>query len=90
MVDMMQTSEDKQSGMGEGPDEGVSGSLPVESGGRFPALKLVLTYAVAGALWILCSDKLVFWLVRDPATASHLHTFKGCLFVVVTALLLWF
>ena len=90
MVDMMQTSEDKQSGMGEGPDEGVSGSSPVESGGRFPALKLVLTYAVAGALWILCSDKLVFWLVRDPATASHLHTYKGCLFVAVTAVLLWF
>ncbi len=90
MVDLMQTSDDKQSSMREGAGENVFGSLPPESRGRFPALKLVLTYAVAGALWILFSDKLVSWLVRDPATAGHVQTYKGWLFVAVTALLLWF
>jgi PAS domain S-box-containing protein len=90
MVDLMQTSDDKQSSMREGAGENVFGSLPPESRGQFPALKLVLTYAVAGALWILFSDKLVSWLVRDPATAGHVQTYKGWLFVAVTALLLWF
>jgi PAS domain S-box-containing protein len=90
MVDLMQTSDDKQSSMREGAGENVFGSLPPESRGRFPALKLVLTYAVAGALWILFSDILVSWLVRDPATAGHVQTYKGWFFVAVTALLLWF
>jgi PAS domain S-box-containing protein len=43
--------------------------------------------AVAGA-WILFSDRLLLWLVRDPARLTGLQTAKGWFFVGCTALLL--
>jgi PAS domain S-box-containing protein len=86
----MQTSVEKTSGVRERPDKNASGRLPLESRGRFPALKLVLTYAAVGTTWILFSDHLVSWLVHDPVTAGRVQTYKGWLFVAVTAVLLWF
>jgi PAS domain S-box len=48
----------------------------------------VLTYAVAAALWVLLSDRVIAWLVTDPVVRSVVQTGKGWLFVLVTALLL--
>lgn len=53
------------------------------AGARIAAL-----YALAGALWILFSDHFLAALVEDPAQWSRLQTYKGWIFVAVTALLL--
>ncbi|MCX5877410.1 MAG: PAS domain S-box protein, partial [Deltaproteobacteria bacterium] len=56
---------------------------------RLEVLKIVGTYALFGALWIYFSDATLGWLVRDPDTITLLATYKGLLFIVVTAFLLY-
>ncbi len=63
-------------------------SLQPAPGGRRSRLAVVLGYALVGMLWIALSDRLVL------ATASVIHwsvleTFKGILYVGVTAAGLW-
>jgi len=53
------------------------------------ARRLVLVYAVFAGLWIWLSDKLVAWLVSDPAQIIRISTIKGWLFVVITSGLLY-
>jgi PAS domain S-box-containing protein len=48
------------------------------------ALKIALSYAVFAALWIIFSDQLLGWLVRDPAQLVRFSIYKGGLFVLVT------
>lgn len=50
---------------------------------------LVAAYVAVSALWIVLSDRLVTWLYADPAALARAQTFKGWLFVVVTAVLLF-
>jgi two-component system sensor kinase FixL len=52
------------------------------------ALKISVVYALAGALWILFSDRVLSLLIFDPATLTRLQTFKGWAFIAVTASLL--
>ncbi|SDG52071.1 PAS domain S-box-containing protein [Propionivibrio dicarboxylicus] len=52
------------------------------------ALRIVLLYAVFSCLWILLSDRLVFFLFSDSALISAANIAKGWLFVGVTSLLL--
>ena len=52
-------------------------------------LRIVLLYAVFASLWILFSDKAVEQLLSEPAHQTLAQTFKGLLFVAVTALLLY-
>jgi PAS domain S-box-containing protein len=52
-------------------------------------LRVVLIYAVCAAAWIIVSDLLIDLLVEDPGLRAHLSTFKGWLFVAVTAALLF-
>jgi GAF domain len=73
----------------EGADKSSLARLPLESGGRFPALRLVVIYAFFGALWILLSDRLLSYLVPDLQLAERLQTYKGWFFVAVTSVLLW-
>ena len=54
-----------------------------------PALRLALIYAFFGALWILVSDRLSFYLVPDLQLAERLQTYKGWFFIAVTSGLLW-
>ncbi len=54
-----------------------------------PALRLALIYAFFGALWILVSDRLSFYLVPDLQLAERLQTYKGWFFIAVTSVLLW-
>jgi hypothetical protein len=46
---------------------------------------ITLAYAALAALWILLSDRVVVWLLRDPAAVALANTLKGWLFVAVTA-----
>ena len=54
-----------------------------------PALRLALIYAFFGALWILVSDRLSFYLVPDLQLAERVQTYKGWFFIAVTSVLLW-
>jgi len=53
------------------------------------AMRIVVTYALFAAVWILLSDKAVEFLIDDPATIYRANLIKGWLFVAVTALLLF-
>jgi PAS domain S-box-containing protein len=61
------------------------------SGGvrRVGILRVVLLYAVFGALWILGSDGLLVVLVPDPVLLSQLSVLKGWVYVGLTSLLLY-
>jgi len=54
-----------------------------------PALKIATIYAIFGGLWILLSDKLLGLLVTDLNTYATIQTWKGWLYIVVTALLIF-
>jgi hypothetical protein len=56
----------------------------------FPPLKIALTYAFFGIVWILFSDNILHFLVTDRETLSLIQTFKGSLYVLITTLLLYF
>lgn len=57
---------------------------------RTSSLGIALIYLVLGSLWIFFSDQLVAWLFADAGydVLSRAQTFKGWLFVVVSALLI--
>ena len=65
--------------------------------GRHPLLKLAanralliaLVYLLLGMLWILGSDRLVEAMFQDPVHVSYAQTWKGWLYVCITALLLY-
>lgn len=54
------------------------------------ALDVVLIYVVFASLWILLSDRLMGWLLRDPDLLLLASTLKGWLFVAVSATMLHF
>mgnify|MGYP001393655206 CR=1 FL=1 len=51
-------------------------------------LKIAAAYAVVAGLWIILSDRVLFWFIGSAAELSWLQTVKGGFFVVATALLL--
>ena len=51
-------------------------------------IKIAVTYAIAGALWILLSGWLLQLLVTDPALITRLTMFKGWAFIAVTTVIL--
>ncbi len=52
--------------------------------------RITLIYIVLGVLWILYSDRLMFYLTSDPQQMLVLSTYKGWFYVVVTGILLYF
>ena len=54
-----------------------------------PALRLALFYILAAGLWILFSDRLLVWLVTDPLELTRWQSYKGLLFVLAMAVLLF-
>ncbi len=52
-------------------------------------LKIALIYAVVAGLWILFSDELLASLFADPATIIRVSIIKGWLFVILTAVMLY-
>jgi PAS domain S-box-containing protein len=53
------------------------------------ALLLSSTYAFFSGLWIFFSDRLLFFLVRDPHRLNQLQTYKGLFFVVLSTFLIF-
>ncbi|MGJ4748856.1 hypothetical protein ACQV5M_21015, partial [Leptospira sp. SA-E8] len=53
------------------------------------ALEVVLVYMLFASLWILLSDRVMGWLLRDPDMLLLASTLKGWAFVVVSATLLY-
>jgi PAS domain S-box-containing protein len=53
------------------------------------SLRIVLIYAVVGALWILFSDQLLFALTSDPTTLADVAILKGLGYVATTAGMLY-
>lgn len=52
---------------------------------RFGPYRIVAAYLVLGIVWILASDAVLAWVVRDTGTLSTLQSVKGFAFVVFTA-----
>ena len=52
-----------------------------------PALRIAIIYLLFGALWIYLSDSILGTWITDPAMLTQYQTYKGWLYVLVTALL---
>lgn len=52
-------------------------------------LRISMIYALAGCLWIIFSDAALSLVVADPALLTRLQTFKGWMFIIITAFLLY-
>lgn len=61
----------------------------VESLSKFPALKIVLVYAVISGVYIYTSDYIVQIFTSDVNLLSSIQTYKGLGFIFVTSLLLY-
>ena len=59
------------------------------SASRLSPKSIAFIYAVVGGLWILASDRIVELIGIDPDTITHLQTYKGWFYVVMTALMLF-
>lgn len=55
-----------------------------------PQYKIVMVYVLVGAAWIFFSDKVVAQLFTDPRDLTMMQDIKGWLFILVTAILLFF
>lgn len=53
-------------------------------------LRVALAYILFGGLWILVSDRLVAAFVSHPAMLTRVQTYKGEIFVLASAALLYF
>ncbi|MDX2230071.1 MAG: PAS domain S-box protein [Leptolyngbyaceae cyanobacterium bins.349] len=55
-----------------------------------PSAKVVGIYLIAGLLWIFFSDQLVDYFLHRPLNSvTQLQTFKGWIYVIVTAVMLY-
>ncbi|HAR63894.1 MAG: PAS domain-containing sensor histidine kinase [Candidatus Margulisiibacteriota bacterium] len=61
----------------------------VDNLGMYGAFKIIAIYIVFSALWILFSDKLLFYIVRDSESLTQMQTVKGWLFVLITGIILY-
>lgn len=53
-------------------------------------IKIVAIYSLFGSLWIYLSDWVLGLLVRDPDIITRIATYKGLMFILVTAALLYY
>ena len=54
-----------------------------------PALKVASIYGLFAALWIIFSDRAIYLIAIDKSMVSVLQTWKGLLFVLITAVLVF-
>jgi diguanylate cyclase (GGDEF)-like protein/PAS domain S-box-containing protein len=52
-------------------------------------LRVALWYAIFGGLWIILSDRLLATVISDIDTLTKLQTYKGWVFVITSALLIF-
>jgi PAS domain S-box-containing protein len=55
-----------------------------------PSVKLSLIYFIFSFLWILTSDNILAFFIRDFDIYSTMQTFKGWFFILITSLLIYF
>jgi len=53
------------------------------------AIRIALIYAAFGFAWIIFSDSILSWFVRDTHRMTSLQTYKGWFYVAVTAWLIF-
>jgi signal transduction histidine kinase/CheY-like chemotaxis protein len=51
--------------------------------------RIIAGYLIIGALWIVFSDKLVNYFIRDPDLITQIQTYKGWFYVLITAILFY-
>jgi PAS domain S-box-containing protein len=56
---------------------------------RLTPLRIVVVYALTGGLWILFSDRILVAAISDLHVLTRLQTYKGWLYVIATAGLLY-
>ena len=56
---------------------------------RSEIIRIVAVYSLFGALWIYLSDTVLGWLFSDPVIITRISMYKGLLFIVLTASLLY-
>ena len=55
----------------------------------YAILRIVLVYSAFGSLWIYLSDSILGLFVKDPLVITKIAMFKGILFILTTAVLLY-
>jgi signal transduction histidine kinase len=51
--------------------------------------RIIAGYVIVGSLWIVFSDKLLSYFIREPDMLTRLQTFKGWFYVLITAILFY-
>jgi signal transduction histidine kinase/ActR/RegA family two-component response regulator len=51
--------------------------------------RIIAGYIIVGGLWIIFSDKLLSYFIRDPDLLTRIQTFKGWFYVLITAILFY-
>jgi signal transduction histidine kinase/CheY-like chemotaxis protein len=51
---------------------------------------IIASYILIGGIWIIFSDKLLSYFVREPDLLTRIQTFKGWFYVLITAILFYF
>ncbi len=62
---------------------------PFDRADRIASLKIIAIYALFAGLWIYLSDEALGLFIRDPDIMVSISVYKGFLFIVVTAALLF-
>ena len=52
--------------------------------------KIIVFYLLAGGLWIIFSDYVLFKIVKSADTISELQTYKGWFYVAITGVMLYY
>ena len=67
----------------------LSNVKAIESNARRLAARVAIVYGIFGVFWIVLSDTLLAWLVREPGALMQMQTYKGWLFIITSTLLLY-
>lgn len=51
--------------------------------------RIIAGYVIVGGIWIIFSDKLLSYFIREPDMLTRMQTFKGWFYVLITALLFY-
>ncbi len=51
--------------------------------------RIIAGYIIIGCIWIVFSDKILDYFVRDPDILTRIQTYKGWFYVLVTAILFY-
>lgn len=62
----------------------------IQNSYRLEIIRIVSVYAIFGALWIYLSDTALAWMFHDPEIITRISVYKGLMFILLTAALLYF